>query len=534
MKRIFALLLIFVMIVSCFIACGDDKKIAGKESSAGLEFKLNKDEKSYTLVGIGTCEAQDVIVDYYQGYPVTEIARNAMSRCDNIKTLTIGDAVTFVGEMSFYSCKNLNKVTFGKGVNTIGKNAFEKCTSLESVVIPDGIKVVPMRAFSGCASLKSVTLGKDVEEIKSGAFEYCASLCTITIPEKVVYIRDNSFLGCNNLVEVINHSKLEFTRGSEKNGRVAYYALKVHTGESELVYKDDFIFYSAEKTNYLVKYLGDKADITLPDDYNGQPYVISPYAFADNTTVSSVTFGEKVAGVGKNAFEGATSLDKVIFNSDLAAIGAEAFMGCVALEAVEIPDSVIGTGINLFKKCTALKRVNLGNGLDSIGEGMFSGCSALESLIIPENIKKIGVKAFENCDNLISVEFKTKDGWKAGDENILAEDKKQEDNQVSFSTEFLRKEIATAIKVQKSRQGKLNARLLPEEINYFCKLDKECNDFMNSQIQKYDFSARGVHSCIKLARTIADLAGSAEILPEHISEAISYRSLDRFNRGGHE
>ena len=113
-------------------------------------------------------------------------------------------------------------------------------------------------------------------------------------------------------------------------------------------------------------------------------------------------------------------------------------------------------------------------------------------------------------------------------ENILKEDKKIEDNQVSFSTEFLRKEIATAIKVQKSRQGKLNARLLPEEINYYCKLDKECNDFMNSQIQKYDFSARGVHSCIKLARTIADMQESYSIRLEDLKEAVSYRK----NEGG--
>ena len=113
-------------------------------------------------------------------------------------------------------------------------------------------------------------------------------------------------------------------------------------------------------------------------------------------------------------------------------------------------------------------------------------------------------------------------------ENILAEDKKQENQQISFSTEFLRKEIATAIKVQKSRQGKLNARLLPEEINYFCKLDKDCNDFMNSQIQKYDFSARGVHSCIKLARTIADMQESYSIRLEDLQEAVSYRK----NEGG--
>ena len=113
-------------------------------------------------------------------------------------------------------------------------------------------------------------------------------------------------------------------------------------------------------------------------------------------------------------------------------------------------------------------------------------------------------------------------------ENILSDEKKIENKQVSFSTEFLRKEIATAIKVQKSRQGKLNARLLPEEINYYCKLDEKCNDYMNSQIQKYDFSARGVHSCIKLARTIADMSESYAIRIEDLKEAVSYRK----NEGG--
>ena len=51
---------------------------------------------------------------------------------------------------------------------------------------------------------------------------------------------------------------------------------------------------------------------------------------------------------------------------------------------------------------------------------------------------------------------------------------------------------------------------------------------MNCQIQKYDFSARGVHSCIKLARTIADMSESYAIRIEDLKEAVSYRK----NEGG--
>lgn len=102
------------------------------------------------------------------------------------------------------------------------------------------------------------------------------------------------------------------------------------------------------------------------------------------------------------------------------------------------------------------------------------------------------------------------------------------DKNTSLTTEFLRKDIATAIKVQKSRQGKLNARLNPEEINYFCKLNSECSDYLNEQIEKNDFSARATHSCIKLARTIADMKESYNIELQDLKEAVSYRK----NEGG--
>ena len=412
MKRIIALLLIFVMALSCFISCGEDEETEGAESSKGLEFKLNKDEKSYTLAGIGTCEAENIVVDYYNGYPVTEIARNAMSRTSSIKTLTIGDSVTKIGEMSFYGCENLTEVKIGKGVTTIGKNVFEKCISLIEIEIPDGIKEIPMRAFGDCTSLKSVKIGEDVEEIRRYAFENCSSLCSVTIPEKIKYVRENAFLGCNNLVEVINFSNIEFTRGSEENGRIAYYALKIHKGESELVYKEDFMFLTSDKTNYLVKYLGDKTEVNLPNDYEGEAYVIAPYAFSNNKTITDVTFGKKTAGIGKNAFEGATALKTVNISSSVAAIGAEAFSGCVALDNISIPDSVQAIGMSAFKNCTSIKEMKLS-----------------------KNVRLIGENAFENCNSLTSVKMENKEGWVAGNKSISAEDLANEAKAAKYFTE---------------------------------------------------------------------------------------------------
>ena len=72
-----------------------------------------------------------------------------------------------------------------------------------------------------------------------------------------------------------------------------------------------------------------------------------------------------------------------------------------------------------------------------------------------------------------------------------------------------------------------NADMQSKDIREYCKLDVAGEELLKMAITKLGLSARAYDRILKVGRTIADMAGSTDIRPEHISEAIQYRSLDR-------
>jgi magnesium chelatase family protein len=74
-----------------------------------------------------------------------------------------------------------------------------------------------------------------------------------------------------------------------------------------------------------------------------------------------------------------------------------------------------------------------------------------------------------------------------------------------------------------------NAAMNNRLIEKYCPLDDACKEVLEKIIDRMGLSARACTRIIKLARTIADLAGEPDIRPEHLSEAAGYRFLDRQN-----
>jgi len=75
-----------------------------------------------------------------------------------------------------------------------------------------------------------------------------------------------------------------------------------------------------------------------------------------------------------------------------------------------------------------------------------------------------------------------------------------------------------------------NAHMAPRHIKRHCELDGEAADLLETAMERLSLSARAYDRILKVARTIADLAGQDHIGAEHVAEAIQYRSLDRAPR----
>ncbi|MDD2389668.1 MAG: YifB family Mg chelatase-like AAA ATPase [Desulfobacterales bacterium] len=101
----------------------------------------------------------------------------------------------------------------------------------------------------------------------------------------------------------------------------------------------------------------------------------------------------------------------------------------------------------------------------------------------------------------------------------------------SESSETVRERVAAARKIQSDRFAGApiycNAQMGTRHINAFCRIDKTASNLLEVAMEKLSLSARAYNRVLKLARTIADLENRPEILMEHVSEAIQYRSLDR-------
>ena len=98
------------------------------------------------------------------------------------------------------------------------------------------------------------------------------------------------------------------------------------------------------------------------------------------------------------------------------------------------------------------------------------------------------------------------------------------------SSEVIRQRVSAARQIQLARYAKLgfysNSQLTPKALQQFCSLQSSGEKLLKDAIARFKLSPRAYTRILKVARTIADLAGKTSIADEHIFESINYRKAD--------
>ncbi len=368
---------------------------------------------------------------------VTTIGEYAFQGCENLTTITIPNSVTTIGEWAF-SGTGLTEVTIPENVTSIGDHAFSDCrklneawfnadscmggltdcatlttlhigenvrwipyyafanTGLTSLTIPENVAIIGNYAFSHCWNLTDITISEGVTTIGNEAFSGCTGLTSVTIPESVTSIGNEAFHGCTELTGATIGSGVTVIG----DGAFGYCSsLKSFTGN----------FASSDNRcliidNNLVAFASaGLSEYAIP---NGVKRIVNE-AFSCCNDLKSVTIPESITIIDEGAFQGCESLTDLWFNADSCISGG--FSGCYTLATVHIGENVKRIPDKLFSNCRNLKKFT----------GKFASTDTrclvvndtlvvlapygLTEYTIPENVKVIGNDVFQECADLMKV-----------------------------------------------------------------------------------------------------------------------------------
>lgn len=108
---------------------------------------------------------------------------------------------------------------------------------------------------------------------------------------------------------------------------------------------------------------------------------------------------------------------------------------------------------------------------------------------------------------------------------VMEADGKKNSN-YSLKTHNMKKIVERTVAIQKQRQSgefTFNGRMNNKQVQQYCRLGKEENDFLREAYNRFKMSMRGYYKVLKVARTIADIEESEEIQVSHLAEALGYR-----------
>ena len=160
-------------------------------------------QQNVTSIGDRAFDGCSALTTLSLGEDIQTIGNYAFENCTSLTGVTIPQSVTSIGYYAFEGCTHLNPLTIKGPITSMGNYAFAGSTYLTSLTLSDDIQTIGKFAFVGSTSLKTVTLPKNLTSIGEYAFADCSELKSITIPEKVKTINPKTFADCSELEYII-------------------------------------------------------------------------------------------------------------------------------------------------------------------------------------------------------------------------------------------------------------------------------------------------------------------------------------------
>ena len=343
-----------------------------------------------------------------------------------IKTVTIGDGITSIGDEAFAYCSGLTELTLPSSVTSIGYAAFRGCSGLTELTLPNSVTSIGWSAFWGCTGLTELTLPSSVTSIGDYAFYGCSGMTELTLPNSVKSIGDGAFWGCSGLTELTLPNSVTSIEEYAFMGCSGLEKIAVESGNSCYDSRDNCNSIIDTETNTLI--VGCKNSV-IPNSVTS----IGDGAFRGCRGLTELTLPNSVTSIGISAFWGCSGLEKItvesgnsrydsrdncnsiietktntliagcknsIIPNSVTSIGDYAFYGCTGLTELTLPNSVTSIGTGAFAYCRGLTKLTLPNSVTSIGTGAFAYCSGLTELTLPNSVTSIGESAFKGCSGL--------------------------------------------------------------------------------------------------------------------------------------
>ena len=285
--------------------------------------------------------------------------------------------VKAVGTGAFRGCY-LDSLTIGDGVETIGRDAFRENWNLKQLVLPSTLKTIGEWAFSNCDNVKRIELPASLDSIGNYAFWSVDNLSTVI----------------SRIQRPFKISESVFALGDRWD----------NSGDTEKQ-----IFTPSSATLYVPD--GTKSSYDATEGWKGMFFDIIEGELKE-TTIDGLNYtyldGKGTATVTGRANDELRTIKipGVIpignMNYTVKAVGAGAFKECY-LDSLTIGEGVETIGRDAFRENWYLKEIVLPSTLKTIGEWAFSNCDNVKRIELPASLDSIGNYAFWSVDNLSTV-----------------------------------------------------------------------------------------------------------------------------------